>query len=93
MEIYYKLKENIKNNNVDINIKLPFSSDKFYTEKLIKPIFLKKKFEESGFTAILNTSFINLKDEIYFKNEDKLTEEDKIYIKLHHIMVFRKKNT
>lgn len=90
---FYKLKENIKNNNVEINIKLPFSNDKFYTEKLIKPTSLKKKFEESGFTTILNTSFINLKDEIYFKNEDKLTEEDKIYIKLHHIMVFRKKNT
>jgi hypothetical protein len=74
------------NKYTGINIKLPFSNDELYTEKLMDVDYIIRVFKKNKMYLELSKSFL----EFDIKNVN-LDNDDKQYVDLHHMLLFRKK--
>ena len=70
-----------------INIQLPFSNNELYTEKLMDIDYIIRAFKKKKIDLILSKSFLDFD----VKNVN-LNDDDKQYVDLHHILLFKKRN-
>lgn len=85
--------ETFTGTNQKIDVLLPFSNDKYYTENLINTDVLNSELEKRKIHLIRSGSFDSyLSDFATYKTttHDKLTDADKKYISLYHFYVYRR---
>ncbi len=75
----------------EISVLLPFSSGDYYKEYLINGDYLKQLLTQIGFVCILNKSF--MADEFNKHKSEDMTEDDKLYLDLYNVWIFKKKES
>lgn len=92
----YSIKKLYSNNSImqtgqQIDVLLPFSNKKYYTEYLINQDYISSVFNDNNFTEEISDSFSCLLDN--FKNNNlysSLSSQDKEFIDLYQYTIFKK---